>query len=362
LSRQGPDLTDPEKFKNYFDTRIDTIMPIQTQGDWGSCHLQASMAVVNETIGGAAIDTAYLLGAHQYELTLETLKGEYASALSESNPKKFNKKLEDMFKDGGTIFDDLRLLAGWTGKRVDSGSVPLFHTVEGEQNITHALVKKQFTTELSKVMNDIRVQRPPLTQAMEQVNSVYQKFFGPPMIDRLASSSVYRSAQVKIIERLEDGQVKPSTDFRYEAGSVNKLKVQFDGNKKVVQGFKSVGIGIEFAVQRLPEEEISDFLIQKIGVEKTPLLLAMEFSKKMKDATAIGTFEWLNTSKIKPIGWHAMYVRGLKTEVVNGKKVVTGLEVANSYGTEKGVGGAFYIPIEKMKDLKFSLYDVLINY
>ena len=59
--------------------------------------------------------------------------------------------------------------------------------------------------------------------------------------------------------------------------------------------------------------------------------------------------------KLGYISGHKMQITGLRTETVDGHRVVTGLEITNSWGEDAGVGGRAFLPIEKLLELNASI-------
>ncbi len=372
LIEKGPDLTDEVKFKEYFDLQIDPVMPIQNQGCWGSCHLQADAAVINQSIQGSPIDTAYLLGARQYDRTMELIKKQYG--LMESDEKiptifrfigkiktkmKMNEALKKVFSAGGNAEDDLRLLASWTGKRVEIQSVPVF---EDGATITSAVIRDRFKADLEEALKIIRTQKLPIDQAVKNVDLVYQKYFGEVFVDRAVSSKTYRSGIIRTVRMFDQSAAANGLNFtKIETMQLTRPVVSFEGKERKVKELRTLDVSLKREVYRFNEDGLHDYLIQKIGKEKKALTFSMTFSDEAKIATKKGSFEDF-VGGGKPTGGHRLYIRGLKTKFVNGKKRVLGLQIVNSWGAGVGVKGEVYIPMEKLHELDFYIEEMLIDY
>ena len=89
----------------------------------------------------------------------------------------------------------------------------------------------------------------------------------------------------------------------------------------------------------------SDRIINDLK-ENRPLMFQFNVNEDAARGFVNGSTQGI-TSSGDVIGGHMMLLTGVRTEMVGGHRIIKGFEITNSWGETTGLGGRFYLPVQK---------------
>jgi hypothetical protein len=350
--------------------RLSGNLEMIDQGRWPHCHLAALCKKLNYEVKDLDVNYAKMVGVKKYDDTIKFLSTMDRvdsdtrfprTALQERNLFLSHFK-EIVLKGGGITHQDVEILSHWPAAVAKAEPLPEFEGL----NILNEHIKSNFEVELSHTLLKAREAHESSHLVQNKVNDVFQKYFGKMEFSpsSLKLKNRLRTAQ---IEEFQWDQSLTSNTYDRKWVETNQVKTRFGEDGKVIKDFNSKRVypsrtsapnAPMHGVTKYDWKTMSEKIVSRLEADK-PLMIILDIKDKtrsvmLKSGDLSDLASLSGTNLYGDIESHQMLVVGARTEIKDGVKLVTGLEILNSWEKAPFI----YIPFEKLRDAHVSFSDI----